>query len=276
MHHAPDEIETEEFSPMLHGYSREDVQAYLRKVSEDVRRLEAQLEKADSVAAQTAKVVSAFATEAGQLTTACPQENLSPFAKVQASEGPGFTIELKGALSELTDVLRRLGTPETATSFTVFGGSNIGAQRADEPTLLPSTDSQWRGKDRRGSTRPWRSRQHCDETQTEWGRGALVAPDSLEAKDSVGQTVPTSREQQNRLLIAAYLGPALGRYRPAAREGTENPDPPLATMLGPSVFRSATSLNPVPNEIFENAFCETTAGEDSIRDNVVPLKRTAS
>jgi DivIVA domain-containing protein len=51
---SPDEIEIKEFVPTLRGYGREEVRAYLRSVSEDVRRLEEQLAAAKSVA-QTEK-----------------------------------------------------------------------------------------------------------------------------------------------------------------------------------------------------------------------------
>jgi DivIVA domain-containing protein len=50
---TPDEIEIKEFVPTLRGYGREEVRAYLRSVSEDVRRLEIQLEEAKSAVAST-------------------------------------------------------------------------------------------------------------------------------------------------------------------------------------------------------------------------------
>ena len=101
---SPDEIEIKEFVPTLRGYGREEVRAYLRSVSEDIRRLEQQLEVAKSAGSNP---VPSGASKA-PATTAPTVDSHSSSPK-SGVDDHGLAHELKTALSELTQAVSSLG-----------------------------------------------------------------------------------------------------------------------------------------------------------------------
>jgi DivIVA domain-containing protein len=123
---SPDEIEIKEFVPTLRGYGREEVRAYLRSVSEDVRRLEEQLEAAKSVAQpERLRQATTVATVEAQLVNpwSLPEPDAVQFTAARASASAptpsvassvltaadaGLVVGLKEALTELTQAIARL------------------------------------------------------------------------------------------------------------------------------------------------------------------------
>jgi DivIVA domain-containing protein len=123
---SPDEIEIKEFVPTLRGYGREEVRAYLRSVSEDVRRLEEQLEMAKSVAqlekprqATTVTAVEAQLVNPWSLTEPDSVQFMASHASASAptpsvassvltAADAGLVVGLKEALTELTQAIARL------------------------------------------------------------------------------------------------------------------------------------------------------------------------
>ena len=145
---SPDEIEIKEFVPTLRGYGREEVRAYLRSVSEDVRRLEEQLEAAKSLGqlnepsnvvrtslkasvepnptSQTTTNANAEPTEAAEFANTAASEPLATLATTALSSADiAIVVGLKEALMELTEALARLSTQG------ILGGSST---RASNPT----------------------------------------------------------------------------------------------------------------------------------------------
>jgi DivIVA domain-containing protein len=130
---SPDEIEIKEFVPTLRGYGREEVRAYLRSVSEDVRRLEEQLKAAKSVAqpekpsqATTVTDVEAPFVNPWSLpepdSVQFPTSVSAPAAlfgsSVLTAADAGLVVGLKDALTELTQAIARLSTQGLLGSHT--------------------------------------------------------------------------------------------------------------------------------------------------------------
>ncbi len=129
---SPDEIEIKEFVPTLRGYGREEVRAYLRSVSEDVRRLEEQLESAKSLA-QSSKP-SQVANPAPQaaaaiLTTLTANPSDASSTVVLSKADLGLVVDLKDALSELTQAIARLSSTQGLFA------TSAGAVSAATPSL---------------------------------------------------------------------------------------------------------------------------------------------
>jgi DivIVA domain-containing protein len=115
---SPDEIEIKEFVPTLRGYGREEVRAYLRSVSEDVRRLEDQLEAAKSSAPAlptkhnpVTPLVEQHDHPSTELWGPAAEPPTSTFAPLGLSTTDvRLVTDLREALSELTQAIAQLST----------------------------------------------------------------------------------------------------------------------------------------------------------------------
>lgn len=190
---SPDEIEIKEFVPTLRGYGREEVRAYLRSVSEDVRRLEDQLEAAKSSAPALPAKPIPVAPLAEQQDRSSP-EVWSPEAEPLtgtfaplglATADVRLVADLRDALSELTQAIAQLRTQGLAVQLTTvpeqtpapLERQTIQRQPAPisttvklEPPFVHVKPLQvansglgkrdqvhWDGINRRGPQRPWNS-----------------------------------------------------------------------------------------------------------------------
>jgi DivIVA domain-containing protein len=189
---SPDEIEIKEFVPTLRGYGREEVRAYLRSVSEDVRRLEDQLEAAKSSApglqakhVQVAPVLELQDHPSTELSPPISESLTTTFAAAGlAAADLRLVSDLREALSELTQAIAQLNTqgfPAQMAAAPETTPAPVGLQPIPQlsPISVPAKleppfvhvkppqvansglgkrdQAQWNGIDRRGPERPWNS-----------------------------------------------------------------------------------------------------------------------
>lgn len=140
---TPDEIEFKEFVPILRGFSREEVRAYLRSVSEKVRRLEDKLEDKLEAAKSSTRVpqaddvpVAPCAEQQGHLSIESSFPVGGPptitFAAAGLAAGElRLVTDLRDALSELTRAVSQL-------SKQGFRAQSFPTQMAASPEPTPA------------------------------------------------------------------------------------------------------------------------------------------
>jgi DivIVA domain-containing protein len=210
---SPDEIEIKEFVPTLRGYGREEVRAYLRSVSEDVRRLEDQLEAAKSSApslpakplpvAQRVEQQDDLSTEPWGPAVEPPANTFAPLGLATADLR--LVADLREALSELTQAIAQLSTQGLPVQLVTVPESTPAPldrqtfQQQPPPISVPAKlekpfvhvkpppvansgigkrdQVHWDGIDRRGPERPWNS------TPVEQSTSTTVRATSLRVDD---------------------------------------------------------------------------------------------
>lgn len=210
---SPDDIEIKEFVPTLRGYSRDEVRAFLRSVSDDVRRLEEQLAEARSQQFEehTAKLRANPATRPADSssTAVLPASATSgtvpapAFASVPLADGRSIDA-LRDAISELTSAVRMVATgavaPPNANShlLAAFEPRTIappaGNSAAPDFSIVPTPAKEYNGPERRRADRPWADRATEQRTGEPGARPA-----------------PRDRGKENSEMISAFLDQALGR-----------------------------------------------------------------